>query len=299
MLNLLLAIIVSASIDSTTLFLGDQTQLRLQAVSEKTETVRMPVYGEYLIPGIEIVRRTGVDSTLLKDGRVQLNQTLTITSFQDSLFAIAPLPFIAEGDTLYSDPLMLNVVQPFEMDSTPAITDIKPIQKAPVWVWGWLRWVVLLLVLSAIGVGLYFLLKHIRDGRSLIHPYVHKEPERPAEEVALEKLDLIREEKIWQAGREKDYHTQLTDVVREYIGRRFDVHSTEKTSNETLREMKVVLKDQKELYSGLSQMLQLADLIKFAKWKATPEENERSLQTAYQFVRETTPQNEVKEEDKP
>ena len=46
-------------------------------------------------------------------------------------------------------------------------------------------------------------------------------------------------------------------------------------------------------------MLQLADLIKFAKWKATPEENERSLQTAYQFVRETTPQNEVKEEDKP
>ena len=299
MLNLLLAIIVSASIDSTTLFLGDQTQLRLQAVSEETETVRMPVYGEYLIPGIEIVRRTGVDSTLLKDGRLQLSQTLTITSFQDSLFAIAPLPFIAEGDTLYSDPLMLNVVQPFEMDSTPAITDIKPIQKAPVWVWGWLRWVVLLLVLSAIGVGLYYLIKHIRDGRSLIHPYVQKEPERPAEEVALEKLDLIREEKIWQAGREKDYHTQLTDVVREYIGRRFDVHSTEKTSNETLREMKVVLKDQKELYSGLSQMLQLADLIKFAKWKATPEENERSLQTAYQFVRETTPQNEVKEEDKP
>ena len=69
MLNLLLAIIVSASIDSTTLFIGDQTQLRLQAVSERNEHVQMPVYGEYLIPGIEIVRRTGVDSTLLKDGR--------------------------------------------------------------------------------------------------------------------------------------------------------------------------------------------------------------------------------------
>ena len=147
MLNLLLAIIVSASIDSTTLFIGDQTQLRLQAVSERNEHVQMPVYGEYLIPGIEIVRRTGVDSTLLKDGRVQLNQTLTIASFQDSLFSIAPLPFYAGDDTAYSQPLMLNVVQPFEMDSTPAITDIKPIQKAPVWVWGWLRWVVLLLVL--------------------------------------------------------------------------------------------------------------------------------------------------------
>ncbi|MBP5477717.1 MAG: hypothetical protein J6Y00_08575, partial [Paludibacteraceae bacterium] len=196
-------------------------------------------------------------------------------------------------------PLMLNVVQPFEMDSTPAITDIKPIQKAPVWTWGILRWVVLLLVLALLGTGIYFLVRHIRDGRSLLQPYVHKEPERPAEEVALEKLDAIREEKIWQAGREKDYHTQLTDVVREYIGRRFDVHSTEKTSNETLREMKTALKDRKELYTGLSQMLQLADLIKFAKWKATPDENERSLQTAYQFVKETTPQDEPKEEEKP
>jgi hypothetical protein len=157
---------------------------------------------------------------------------------------------------------------------------------------------VLLLVLALLGTGIYYLLRHIRDGRSLLQPYVHKEPERPAEEVALEKLDTIREEKIWQAGREKDYHTQLTDVVREYIGKRFDVHSTEKTSDETLREMKTVLKEQKELYTGLSQMLQLADLIKFAKWKATPDENERSLQTAYRFVQETTPHNEDKEEDK-
>lgn len=299
MLNLLLAIIVSASIDSTTLFLGDQTVLRLQAVTGREERVQMPVYGEYLIPGIEIVRRTGVDSTLLKDGRLQLDQRLTITSFQDSLFAIPRIPFVAEGDTLYSQPLVLNVVQPFELDSTPAITDIKPIQKAPVWTWGWMRWVVLLLLLALLGTGVWYLLKHIRDGRGLLQPYVHKEPERPAEEVALEKLDAIREEKLWQAGREKDYHTQLTDVVREYIGKRFDVHSTEKTSNETLREMKTALKDRKELYTGLSQMLQLADLIKFAKWKATPDENERSLQTAYQFVKETTPQDEPKEEEKP
>ena len=239
MLNLLLAIIVSASIDSTTLFLGDQTVLRLQAVTAREERVQMPVYGEYLIPGIEIVKRTGVDSTLLKDGRLQLDQRLTITSFQDSLFAIPRIPFIAEGDTLYSQPLMLNVVQPFELDSTPAITDIKPIQKAPVWTWGWMRWVVLLLLLALLGTGIWYILKHIRDGRSLLQPYVPKEPERPAEEIALEKLNIIREEKIWQAGREKDYHTQLTDVVREYIGKRFDVHSTEKTSKPRTRSWEV------------------------------------------------------------
>ena len=105
----------------------------------------------------------------------------------------------------------------------------------------------------------------------------------------MEKLDNIRERKIWQNGQVKEYHTELTDVVREYIGRRFEVRSTEKTSDETLRAMKPLLEEQKELYTGLARMLQLADLVKFAKWSATPAENAGCLHTAYMFVRETTP----------
>ena len=143
MLHFLLAIVVSASIDSTMLFIGDQTALHLQATCDQQEQVQMPVYGETLIDGIEIVDRTPVDTTFLKDGRYQLNQSLTITSFKDSLFYISPLPFVSGEDTFRSEPLSLNVIQPFEVDSTLAITDIKPVAKAPVWVWGILRWIVL------------------------------------------------------------------------------------------------------------------------------------------------------------
>ena len=77
----------------------------------------------------------------------------------------------------------------------------------------------------------------------------------------------------------------MTDVVREYISRRFDVQSTEKTSDETLRAMKPLI--DKELFAKLSKMLQLADLVKFAKWHTTPDENEQALSTAYEFVKET------------
>ena len=102
----------------------------------------------------------------------------------------------------------------------------------------------------------------------------------------------------------KEYQTDLTDVVREYIGRRFEVHSTEKTSDETLREMKPLI--DKDLYGRLSKMLQLADLVKFAKWHTTPDENESALTTAYDFVNETkivndandaNDENDVKEEE--
>ena len=293
MLMTILALVVSAAIDSTTLFIGDQTDLHLRATCEVGEQVQMPLLDKELIPGIEIVERTVIDTATLKDGRVQYNQYLTLTSFEDSLFYIQPLPFVSGEDTMWSEPLTLNVVQPFEMDSTDiAITDIKGIYKAPIWWWGIWRWVLLALVIAGVGVGGYYLITYLkkRMGKEDTNT-APIEPLRPAEEVALEKLDVIREQKIWQTGQVKEYHTQLTDVVREYIARRFDVSSTEQTSDETLRAMRPLLNEQKDLYEQLRKMLTLADLVKFAKWTTTPDENELSLRSAYSFVKETTTNN--------
>ena len=293
MLTMILALVVSAAIDSTTLFIGDQTDLHLRATCEMGEQVQLPVLGEQLIAGIEVVDRTIVDTTILNDGRVQYNQYLTLTSFKDSLFYISPLPFVSGGDTMWSESLMLNVVQPFEMDSADiAITDIKGIYKAPIWWWGVLRWILLALATVVVGVGGYYLITYMqRRLAKETSDTVPVEPLRPAEEVALEKLDLIREQKIWQSGQVKEYHTQLTDVVREYIARRFEVSSAEQTSDETLRAMRLMLKEQKDLYEHLRKMLTLADLVKFAKWTTTPDENEMSLRSAYAFVKETTIQH--------
>lgn len=288
-MNLLLAIVVSAVLDSTTIFIGDQTDLHLQATMNATEQVSLPVYGETLMPEIEIVDRTIADTAQLSDGRIQVNQYLTITSFKDSLFYIAPQPFVCGGDTLWSEPLSLNVVQPFEVDTTLAITDIKDIQKAPIWWWGIIRWILLGLLLIGLGIGIYYLVRYIRKHKTGATEEEEQVPLRPAEEVALEKLDEIKAEKIWQDGKVKEYHTELTDVIREYISRRYEVSSTEKTSDETLRELKPLMKEQKDLFDRLRKMLSLADLVKFAKWTTTPDENESALLTAYDFVRETTP----------
>lgn len=290
MRHLLLAIIVSVSVDSTTLFIGDQTDMHLQVTHDKQEVVQMPVYGETLMPGIEIVDRTIVDTTYLANDQVQLNQYLTLTSFADSLFYISPIPFVNGNDTIFSEGISLNVVQPFEMDSTDmAITDIKDIYNAKIWWWGIIRWILLALACVGLGVGLYYLIRYImrqQKGEMTIKP---SEPKRPAEEIALEALDRIKQEKIWQNGQIKQYHTQLTDVLRTYIAQRYNFSSNEKTSDEILREMKIRLQDNRELYNQLQKMLHLADLVKFAKWRTTPDENELSLKIAYDFVHQTTP----------
>ena len=285
MINLLLAIIVSASIDSTMLMIGDQTDLHLQVTQEAQQQVEWPVFGEALQDGIEIVDRTIVDTTTLADGRLQLNQYLTLTSFKDSLFSIEPIAIVSGNDTFWTEPMALNVIQPFEVDSSLAITDIKDIEKAPIWWWGIIRWILLGMLIAALGVGGYFLWRWLESKRKPQEEEVSPELLRPADEVALEKLDEIKAAKIWKDGKVKEYQTDLTDVVREYIGRRFGVQSTEKTSDETLRAMKPLI--DKELFTNLSKMLQLADLVKFAKWHTTPDENEQGLKTAYDFVNET------------
>ena len=280
------------------LMLGDQTDLHLSVTHEASEQVQMPVYGEMLQEGIEIVDRSAIDTTALPDGRVQMTQDLTLTSFKDSLFAIQPLYVTSGEDTFWTEPMALNVIQPFEVDSSLAITDIKDIEKAPIWWWGIIRWILLVLGILLL-IDLAFWLwkwyeKHHQPAEETIDP----ELLRPADEVALEKLDEIKAQKIWKDGKVKEYQTELTDVVREYIGRRFDVHSTEKTSDETLLEMKS--KVDKDLYTRLKSMLQLADLVKFAKWNTTPDENETALMTAYDFVNETkevvTDENEPTEQ---
>jgi hypothetical protein len=295
MLATILALVVSAAIDSTTLFIGDQTDLHLQATCEAGEQVQFPVLGDELIPGIEIVDKTIIDTATLKDGRLQYNQYLTLTSFEDSLFYIAPLTFVSGDQTIQSEALTLNVVQPFDVDSADmAITDIKGVYDAPIWWWGIFRWVLLALGVVGISIGGYYLITYLQARVSKKDEELDAvEFLRPAEEVALEKLDAIREEKIWQSGRVKEYHTQLTDVVREYIARRFEVSSTEQTSDETLRAMRPLLNDKKELFEQLRKMLTLADLVKFAKWQATPDENELSLRSAYTFVKETTSVEEI------
>ena len=102
-------------------------------------------------------------------------------------------------------------------------------------------------------------------------------------------LSQLRDEKLWQEGREKEYYTHLTDILREYLFGRFGIQAMEMTSSQILsilrsnQETKVLNKQMKEI-------LEMADFVKFAKVKPTPDDNEAAMRNAVAFVEETRPE---------
>ena len=73
----------------------------------------------------------------------------------------------------------------------------------------------------------------------------------PPYDLAIEKLNKIRQEKLWQQNRHKEYHSQLTDVLREYIDGQFMVPAPEMTSAEILAYFNYLKTENKEIYYNL------------------------------------------------
>ena len=78
-----------------------------------------------------------------------------------------------------------------------------------------------------------YIIKRIRNKQSLI-PFKKPEPKLPPHEQAIQALDEIKQQKLWQQGRSKEYYTLITETLRRYSVDRFDINAMEMTSGEIL-----------------------------------------------------------------
>lgn len=278
---------VSATMDSTILLVGEQTRLTFTVAQMRDRQVCAPVFSDTIVSGLEIVERLPLDTQLADDGLLLVSQSYVLTSFDSALYFIDAQPFVDGADTLYSNPLSLKVVSIPVDTAQHAIADIKPVY-APPFDWP-LFWLIVLITLgvAALAVIGFFVYRYVKRHAAPSAEVAEPQDLRPAHEIALERLDVIKAEKLWQQNRTKEYHTQLTDVVRDYIARRFGICAVEQTSAEILAGIQSELSGQKTVYADLKTLLTTSDLVKFAKYKPLVSEDEKSLALAYQFVEAT------------
>lgn len=278
---------VSATMDSTILLVGEQTRLTFTVAQMRDRQVCAPVFSDTIVSGLEIVERLPLDTQLADDGLLLVSQSYVLTSFDSALYFIDAQPFVDGADTLYSNPLSLKVVSIPVDTAQHAIADIKPVY-APPFDWP-LFWLIVLITLGVVALAVigFFVYRYVKRHAAPSAEVAEPQDLRPAHEIALERLDVIKAEKLWQQNRAKEYHTQLTDVVRDYIARRFGICAVEQTSAEILAGIQSELSGQKTVYADLKTLLTTSDLVKFAKYKPLVSEDEKSLALAYQFVEAT------------
>ena len=290
----------TAKLDSSSVLLGDQVKLILEVDHPKNTRVEFAQVPDTLLGKIEVLKKSPVDSTGSSGDLLRQVQLLTITCFDSGSYRIPPFWFKININGIV-DSIPTNLVdlqvRTMKIDTARGPVDIKPPYGAPLTLKEVTPYILGIILAGAI---LFLILYSIRRKKKNLPLFqLPSKPKEPAHVIALRELDRIRDEKLWQRDKIKEYYSQITETLRVYIEDRFQIPAMEQTSDETLFAFKY-RRDlvSEKAFNNLGDLLKLADLVKFAKYSPLPDDNNLSLVNAYFFVNETK-KEEPKKPEKP
>lgn len=278
---------VEATLDKVSIPMGDQTRLHIIAHIQAKDEITFPQLADS-IGKIQIVSVAKPDTSFDKDNvqNETITRNYTLTSFTPGTYSIPQFTFKTKTASYTTDSLMLQFT-PVAVDTTKGIYDIKqPLTVTYTWL-DWLKdnwqWIVfpLLAILAIIGLTIYLVKRPKKEVE-----VISKAPPVPPHTIALNKLSALRDKKLWQSDEVKLYHSELSDTLREYLENRYHINALEQTTDEIFAGLRSaqISADARE---RLRRTLLLADLVKFAKEKPLPEDNEFSMENAISFVMQT------------
>ena len=285
------SVTVDASIDSLQILIGEQAHVKLEVSLDADKRAVFPVIADTLVRGVEVLDVAKPDTQLLNDGRRALiTQEYTITSFDSALYYLPPLEVIVDGQPYRSKALALKVYSPqvpLDPENPESFFPPKTVMDPPFAWEDWYMFIACVLLLTPfLLLGIYFV-KRLRDNKPIIRK-VKVEPKLPPHQVAMQEIERIKQEKVWQKGQPKEYYTELTDTLRTYIKERFHFNALEMTSGEIIE--KLLETNDKQAIADLRELFQTADLVKFAKHNPLMNENDANLLNAIDFINDTKEQ---------
>jgi hypothetical protein len=224
---------------------------------------------------------------------VTYSQDLQFFAFDSAGMVIPPFKFVVNGkDTVATQMLALKCDHPFEPipEDVQATQDLKPVMIPPFVLWDyiwWFFWLQVATTITVISILVYLHYRKHRKEKVVADQPVAPKKLLPAHVTALQALQALAEKKLWQAGQSKLFYTELTDILRRYIEERYKVSAMECTTDQILEELLELTMSQKSSYSNLKEVLQLADLVKFAKYEPLPDENQMAFMNSRLFVEQT------------
>ncbi|MBN1108669.1 MAG: hypothetical protein JXR66_12495 [Bacteroidales bacterium] len=293
-------VFVSASFDTNRIYIGDQINYTVTVEQPSQLNLKLKPLADSLVRNIEILTGPVTDTAILGDGRIRYTGRYLVTSFDSGMYRVPP--FYAELSTsegirrFHSDYSFLEVmrVNIAPRDTSSAIFDIVEPYRAPVTIAEILPWALIAIAAGLLIWGALILLRRFRKPGEV--PEIITNPV-PAHVTAFRKLEMLRDEQLWQKGEIKLYYSRLTEILREYLDNRYEISSLEMTSSETLQALLKSGFKKDWAYETLRNILTGSDLVKFAKYKPEPAENDQIFHDSWQFVEITKLTENVSDPD--
>lgn len=258
-------------LDSTTFMIGDQTVLTIEPTD--------------IYPTMEELSNNDIVAVRQWTDSASGSFCTALTCFEEGEH------WLHVGD----DSVMLTVKDVPNVDTTNAnIRDIADIMRQP-YTFGEIAKVAgIVLGILAVLAAIVYIIIRLKNHKPIIE--IPQAPPLPPHTRALNSLEELRQKQLWQQGKAKEYHTELTDIVRKYLEEAYGIQSVEMTTDQTLDAFGGCAAHTAETESLLRQMLQTADMVKFAKSEPLPYQHDLSLTQAVKFVQSTIPEQSIPEQ---
>lgn len=274
----------TARVDSLNMLIGDQQTLVFN-ITSPAGINPSDIHTEFLdtCKFLEIITQ----STWTRSEGNQLilqEKNIRFGIFDEGHFVIPACFAIHRNDTFWTYPIPIDV-RGIEPDSTGLMPIKGIVLEKPSWT-DYLAWLIGAGVLL-IGYLIYLYYKKVQANK------LRKKTEIPEivllpHELALQKLQGLKQSRLWEHGEVKEFHVQLTYILREYLEGRFNFPALESTTNEIEKAIQTLGLHADQI-TQVHNLLHVADWVKFARGR--PEENANSvaLDQAIDLVTRTIP----------
>lgn len=230
-----------------------------------------------------------------KENKIFFNQKFVFSKYEPDTITIPQIKIeLVEKSTnkkvLVSTSEIVVFITAYDVKDSKDIVDVKPPVKVP-FDW-WFVFYIALISLVIISAMFFVWKKWIKQK---IKPELDKKIILPPDIIALNNLSELENKRLWQQGKIKEFHTEITSIIRKYFEDAFLFNALEMTSTEIIDEIK---KNErlKVIENILDKFFQNADMVKFAKFQPLPSVNEEMLVQAYEIINKTRIQTSQIEE---
>lgn len=144
--------------------------------------------------------------------------------------------------------------------------------------------ITILIGLIIIGALIYLYLRYKKKKKGIFED--KNIIKLPPHITAINNLRKLREEGLWQQGKIKEYHSRITEIIRNYFEERFDLPALEMTTGETIKKLREK-RETEIILDSTQSFLSNADLVKFAKYVPLKSLNEEMMSQAEEIVNKT------------